>query len=406
MDSSGIHQEDSQQSIRVGSAQDVTEQKEAEENIQKQRELLETVVQRIPIAINILSGPEFRIKLANPGYLAFAPGKEIIGRPMNDIWPEGWPELKFIHEKVLNQGEPYSVEDAPVQIRRSPDSPLESAFFSWSLSRILLPEENTWGLLSTFLETTTRKKLEQELREAISARDEFLAIASHELKTPLTSLRLKTQLYKRIASRNGNKIMSPEYIEKFIIQTENDIEKLIRLVEDMLDITRIRTGQLNFEFRTFNLSECAKDLVDSLKPIMEEARTPAIFECSETIIGTWDRFRIEQVITNLLTNAIRYGGQKPVLISLQKLNNQAILSVKDQGMGIEPSSQQKIFQRFERLGSATEVSGLGLGLFITKQIVETHHGKINVQSEGKGQGSTFIVTLPLDGAGQKGEGHD
>jgi len=166
-------------------------------------------------------------------------------------------------------------------------------------------------------------------------------------------------------------------------------------VEDMLDIARIRTGRLVIEPGRVDAVALTREVLERLSPHLAEAGTPATLEAPEQLEAEWDRFRIEQVLTNLLTNAMRYGDGKPVAVTLLSQGERVLLSVRDQGLGIAKESHERIFNRFERAISANDVSGLGLGLFICRQLVEAHGGHIWVESEGLGQGSTFFVALPV-----------
>jgi signal transduction histidine kinase len=163
----------------------------------------------------------------------------------------------------------------------------------------------------------------------------------------------------------------------------------------MLDVSRIRTGKLLLEKDQHDLFEITRFVIERMAVQFQASGIdlPTIRH-SEAVEGKWDRFRLEQVITNLLTNAIRYGQGKPIEIDIRKVNDRAILSVKDQGYGISKQDQHRIFDRFERAINASEVSGMGLGLFITKEIIKAHQGEISVESE-PGKGAIFIVDLPL-----------
>lgn len=241
-----------------------------------------------------------------------------------------------------------------------------------------------------------KEKLLQKEKEHVAARDDFLSIASHELKTPLTSLKLQSQVVMRSIAKNDQTIFTPEKVTNLVKQIDTQTTRLTRLVDDMLDISRIRTGRLKIEKETVDLTELILDVTERLKPqfLQVTGETP-VLEIQENIKGSWDRFRIEQVLTNLLTNAIRYGNNKTVTIKTAVENNHARICVIDHGIGIAKENIDKIFQRFERAGmSASEISGLGLGLFITSQIIRAHGGTIHVESD-LGKGSTFIVELPL-----------
>jgi signal transduction histidine kinase len=234
----------------------------------------------------------------------------------------------------------------------------------------------------------------QEMTSAIRARDEFLSIASHELKTPLTSLKLQAQLYSRAIQKGDESVLSEERVAALAQQTEKQVGRLTRLVDDMLDVSRIQFGKLNLKKEFFELSPLVTELITGMREQFESAGCPlpAVDPCPESS-GNWDRLRIEQVVTNLLTNALRYGNRKPVNVTIQARAGWVELRVRDQGIGIEPQNLKVIFDRFERAVNSNEVSGLGLGLFITRQIVLAHHGRIVVDSE-IGKGSVFTVQLP------------
>lgn len=242
---------------------------------------------------------------------------------------------------------------------------------------------------------TQRKKAEEQLKIAIKSRDEFLSIASHELKTPLTSLMLQTQLFKRGITAGDERFLEKERIKKLIEQVDRQSVRLTRLVDDMLDVGRINSGRLTIQKEVISLTDLFHDVVERLAPVMQETNTPVDYICHELIESNCDKYRIEQVLINLLTNTIKYGDKKPVLVTLEKVDDKAHLKVIDHGRGVPDEVKDKIFNRFERAVSFHEVTGMGLGLYITKEIVEAHGGNIWVESAGLKQGSIFHVELPL-----------
>lgn len=232
------------------------------------------------------------------------------------------------------------------------------------------------------------------LKQAILARDEFLSIASHELKTPLTSLHLQFQLQKRGIEKKDPRAYTPERIEQLSDQSYGLIQRLIRLVDDMLDISRMRTGKLRISKSEVDLKEITEEVLSRMKGQFEEAGIKVNFSSDGDANGVLDAFRIEQVITNLLTNALKFGVGSPVDVKISVEDSEALLTIRDYGQGISESFKPKLFQQFERGISANEVSGLGLGLYICKQIVEAHQGQIWMESR-EGEGATSFVKLPL-----------
>jgi signal transduction histidine kinase len=256
--------------------------------------------------------------------------------------------------------------------------------------------ERSAGLLRQHEEEEQRARA--ELEAAVRARDEFLSLASHELKTPLTSLMLQTQLLQQRQQRGEQ--LPAESVQRVLGQTVRQTQRLARLVNDMLDISRLSAGKLALETETFDLAELASDVVAKLSPQMSEARCDVSVQAAEPVVGTWDRYRLEQVLTNLLTNAARYAAGKPVEVSVRRLGNRAELRVRDHGRGIAQEDQERIFHKFERAVGSREVSGLGLGLFIVREIVEMHGGTVRVESE-PGLGAVFSVGLPMPPAPER-----
>ena len=238
------------------------------------------------------------------------------------------------------------------------------------------------------------RKTEHALREAVRSRDEFLSIASHELKTPLTSLKIQLQLTRRKIRPEINQAPPPEKLAKVMEISTRQVDRLTRLVEDLLDVSRIEAGKLALNIEPTNLSLLVWEVLDRLADQLKEANCTVIVQIQEAIQLECDRFRLEQVIINLLTNAMKYARGKPIEIQAQRKNQRIRLKVHDHGIGIAKEQQNKIFERFERIASPNNVSGLGLGLFICNQIVLAHHGKIWVKST-LGEGSTFNIDLPV-----------
>ena len=176
---------------------------------------------------------------------------------------------------------------------------------------------------------------------------------------------------------------------------ERQIQSLIRLIEDMLDVSRIRTGKLSIRPNEFDLSRLVTTLVHTFASQISAAQSSINLRAEQPVVGQWDEFRIEQVVSNLLTNALRYGAKSPIDVSVYAEGKRAVVEVRDQGIGISEENQQRIFLQFERVTAKHAVAGLGLGLFISEQIVAAHHGEITVHS-ALGEGALFRVSLPLE----------
>lgn len=237
-------------------------------------------------------------------------------------------------------------------------------------------------------------KLYQEAQEAIRARDEFFSIASHELKTPITSLKLLLQMNQRGVNPTTGTVPPVEKLAKMLTTSLKHVDQLTHLVDDLLDVVKIRTGKFSFNFEPLNISDLVKELVERYSSAVAAAKCELELSIEPMIVGLWDRTRIEQVVVNLLSNAVKYAPGAPVKIKVNREGETARIVVQDLGPGIPAELQAKIFDRFERAIVSRKVAGLGLGLFIAKQIVESHNGTIQIKSD-QGNGSTFIIDLPL-----------
>jgi signal transduction histidine kinase len=233
-----------------------------------------------------------------------------------------------------------------------------------------------------------------ELEQAVRMRDDFMSIVAHEVRTPLNGLILETQLRKMHLARDNAAAFTLEKMHAMVDRDERQIKSLIRLIEDMLDVSRIRTGKLSIRPTRFDLSALVEDLLQNFAPQIEAAESSVTLQAGHPVVGHWDEFRIEQVISNLLTNALRYGAKSPITVKVYSESGQALVEVQDLGIGIGEENQKRIFQQFERVSAKHAVAGLGLGLFISEQIVTAHGGSITVESR-IGEGALFRVCLPL-----------
>jgi len=234
-----------------------------------------------------------------------------------------------------------------------------------------------------------------ELENAVRMRDDFMSIVSHELKTPLNTLILEVQLRKLQLGRRSVAAFSQDKLQQMVDKDERQIQSLIRLIDDMLDVSRIRTGKLSIRPTQVDLGKLVASVVENFAPQMEASGCTLLFQRPEPVIGLWDEFRIEQVLANLLTNAMRYGAGKPVQVNVSVTATDACIEVRDHGIGISQKSLERIFCQFERAEGSESSAGLGLGLFIAEQIVKAHDGRIQVESE-EGKGALFRVLLPLN----------
>jgi len=236
-------------------------------------------------------------------------------------------------------------------------------------------------------------RLYAEAQQAVRLRDEFLSVASHELKTPLTPLSLKLQVLAREAEAQGG---SP-FAQRVLAHVEagrRQVKKLSELIGDLLDVSRISAGRMRLDLDPVELVALVGEVASRFEPEAGRVGCKLVLHTHGSLCGSWDRLRLEQVVSNLLSNALKYGAGRPIHLHVEAAGDRALLLVRDEGIGIEPQAQERIFEKFERAVSERNYGGLGLGLFITRQIVEALGGHIQVSSV-PGQGATFTVELPL-----------
>ncbi|QSQ19960.1 AAA family ATPase [Pyxidicoccus parkwayensis] len=241
-------------------------------------------------------------------------------------------------------------------------------------------------------------RLYHEAREAIRLRDEFLSIAAHELYTPLTSLKLSIQGLER-----GDAPVPAEAVSRVSRNAPRQIRRLTRLIDELLSVSRLREGRVHFQLEEVDLASLTRDVAESFSEESVRAYTPLVVHAETAVPGRWDRTRLEQVVTNLVANALKFGDRKPVELSVTSEAGIARLTVKDHGIGIAPDRLPHIFERFERAVSSREYGGLGLGLYIAHEIVSALGGHIHVESR-QGVGTRFTVLLPRAGPPTTGVG--
>ncbi len=237
-------------------------------------------------------------------------------------------------------------------------------------------------------------RLYRDAQRAIQARDEFLSVASHELKTPLTPLGLKLDSLARMI-KNGNVGTLQDRLPGDVDLMRRQVRRLSNLVDVLLDGSRISTGRIQLQPEPVDLGALLRDVVARAEPEAERARCPVELVLGHAVTGHWDRLRLEQVVENLLTNALKYGAGTPVMVRAALDKTRARIEVADHGIGIAPEAMQRIFERFERAVSERHYGGLGLGLYVARQIVAAMNGTISVESR-PGQGAAFTVELPLN----------
>lgn len=240
--------------------------------------------------------------------------------------------------------------------------------------------------------------LYEQAREAVRARDEFISIASHDLRSPVTALRLA--VHGALAASRDE--VPPERLRRSLSMIDRQERRIARLIDELLDVSRAQAGTLELELQPVDLAGLAREVVARFAEEVSEAGAGSVItvRAQGQVVGSWDRSRLDQVLTNLLTNALKFGEGKPIEVEVSSSGGRARLAVRDRGIGIAPEEQGKLFQRYQRLASATPHPGLGLGLYIVRQIVERLGGSVRVESR-PGEGALFEVELPCTGPAEE-----
>lgn len=231
-----------------------------------------------------------------------------------------------------------------------------------------------------------------ELREAVAARDAFIAIAAHELRNPMTPIRGQAELLLRKVRRGACPV---DQIEFGLERIEWLIGQYLKRATALLDVSRITSGKLSLTPEPVQLAPVLRDTVASLSPLAQHAGSIIELAVPDDLVGEWDRLAVEQIIDNLLSNAIKYGAGKPIRLAARPDGRSAVIDVRDHGIGIPDEERERIFDRFERaIGSGRHAAGFGIGLWLVRQLVEAMEGEISVETPAGG-GTLFTVTLPL-----------
>jgi signal transduction histidine kinase len=229
-----------------------------------------------------------------------------------------------------------------------------------------------------------------ETQRAVHLRDQFLSTASHELRTPITSLKL---MMESLVRGPGSRSLAPAAYASRLQRVLRSTQRLEHLVDELLDVTRIEQGQTTLSPAEMDLGALVRDVVQRFELDLARAGSPLSVKCPNPVVGSWDASRLEQVVTNQLANAIKFGAGQPIDVMVRDAGEAAELQVSDHGIGVPADRIAKIFDRFERAVSSTHYGGLGLGLYLARSIVESHGGAITVESRVD-EGSTFTVRLP------------
>jgi len=363
---------------------EILDRRKIENKLSESEELLATILYTLPVGVFVKDiNKNFVYKMWNKfaENLLGIEAKELIGKDDYAIFPNEIADS--FRRKDLEASQVLGVVEIPEQVVQSKNGPI---ILHTRKTIIRDKSGRPLFLIGVSEDITDIKKVTDDLRSALNARDEFLIIASHELKTPITSLKLRLQIMQKNPSLD-QKIAKE--IEIVLAQTD----RLTKLINTILDVSRIQTGKFILELEALNLANLINEVVEQFDEQLKNSNCMLSMNIPPDINVNWDKARFEQVISNLISNSIKYAPTSDISIRAIQDESKTTLTIKDSGPGISKDKQALLFTRFERAGAPMSVSGLGLGLYISKQIIEALTGTIRVESE-EGKGASFIIEIP------------
>lgn len=362
-----------------------------------------TLFTQAPLPICVLRGEDLVFEMANEPYLEMIGRSAIVGRPLFDVFPElrdqaaGNHTIADMLRRVMTTREPFEARELPTTLMLK--GVMTSAFFNFVCAPIRSPSDTVDRIMVVASEVTeqvvARRRAEHaevQLRDTIALRDAFLTGAAHELRTPLTTLGFQADGLIHLLQQAPVGDRTAERCLPRAEKLRDQADRVASLIEDMIDVFSLRRENLQLVPTTLDLAEIARTLIERLSKDAKQAHATIQLR-AEPSVGRWDRRRIEQILTHLLSNAVKFGGGQPIDIDIGGSSKHARIVVKDRGLGIASEDHERVFGRFVRLAPTTNFGGFGLGLWVVRELSEVMGGSVRVESQ-PGVGATFVVELP------------
>jgi signal transduction histidine kinase/CheY-like chemotaxis protein len=371
---------------------ETTQQVLTERRLKSERESFAQLFEQAPSFMVVLRGPEHRVELANPGYMRLIGHRDIIGKTIEEALPEARAQgyLDLLDE-VYRSGKAYSASGARYTAQIAPDGPLAERYLDFVYQPIIDADGSVSGIFVEGFDTTSRRLADIALQDANRRKDEFLAMLAHELRNPLAPIRNAAEILARTIAAE-----SETYPVVTMIRRQTD--QLTRLVDDLLDVSRISQGRIELKKETLNVATLIDQAFETVGPLFQEKRQQVSLAPSfEPLHVIGDVTRLVQALVNVLTNAAKYtdrGGA--IRIQTRGTADAVYIEVTDNGAGIPAELLPQIFELFVQGDRTLDRSqgGLGIGLAVVKKLIEMHGGQIIARSEGLGWGSSFELRLP------------
>ncbi len=357
---------------------------------------LQTWFDNAPGFIALLRGPEHRFEMVNRAYLQLVGHRDIVGLPLHEALPEvGGQGFGQLLDEVRNTRRPFIGRGVAVKLQREPGTPAVERFLDVVYQPVLDAAGTVTGIFAQGQDVTDQVMASVALREADRRKDEFLATLAHELRNPLAPIRQAVHIARLAPPGDARRERALEIIAR-------QAGHMALLIDDLLDLSRISRGKLQLRREPVDLRDVVQQALETATPGIEARRHRLVLELPHDPVPLQaDPLRLAQVIANLLSNAAKYtdpGGT--ITLQAGRDGDDAVVQVRDTGIGLSAADQQRIFAMFSQVGSAMDRAegGLGIGLALSRGLVELHAGTIGVRSAGPGRGSEFDVRLPLQPA--------
>lgn len=368
---------------------------------------LSRILMQAPIPISVVRGPEFHYKLINLSAQQMLDRRDLLGKPLQEIFPEQASQVLPLLRQVCATGEGIFIPESRT-LHREDDNTLVERYGNISYQPLHGSDGTIDGIIVLTVDVTEQVQARHKIERLLAERDNLMSIVAHELRTPITGAKLASQFIQHRIKRLLLDIQQqPESEERTRVLNAvlehlrlilNQLDQQDRLVSDLLDASRARADTLELRTEHYNLAQSIKEWIEDLRNMYPNRQISLELPPGETLMVSADPERVRQVVTNYLTNALKYSEQeKPVTVNASLQHNEIYVAVHDEGPGLNEEQHKHIWERFYRAPGVQVRSGpgvsLGLGLFICRSLIERHGGRVGVTS-GPGEGSTFWFTLP------------